>query len=134
MASGTVAVEMAPGPRVLAITVTGRSGSGAHQHEVHARLDPREPAVAAALASWRRAPLSGDALAELGRAASTSAAVDVRDYAVGEDSSEIGGQVGLGPGLGATLGKGLSTARLTAQRSRPVGGVWEQRLDCGLAS
>ncbi len=106
--------------------------SGSHQQEIHARLDPREPAVAAALASWRRAPLSGDALAELGRAASTSAAVDVRDYAVGEDSSEIGGQVGVGPGIGITLGKGLTTTRLTDQRSRPVGGVWERRLDCGL--
>lgn len=132
MASGTIALELAPGPRVLAVTVTGRAGSGSHQQEIHARLDPREPAVAAALASWRRAPLSGDALAELGRAASTSAAVDVRDYAVGEDSSEIGGQVGVGPGIGITLGKGLTTARLTDQRSRPVGGVWERRLDCGL--
>lgn len=128
--SGTIAIELAPGPRIVAVTLTGQQGDGAGAREVHARIDPHDPAVAAALRGWRADPNNPAAIAAIGQAAAATAAVDVREFAVSEDASEYGGQTGAGPSLGVTFGKGISSARLISQRSRPAGGVWERRLEC----
>ncbi|MBO9532155.1 MAG: hypothetical protein J7513_04165 [Solirubrobacteraceae bacterium] len=132
-ASGVVALRLAPGPRVLEVEVTGTVGAGAGAREVHARLDPESAEVAAALAAWRSSPIDAGRLAALGRAASANAALDERRFAVASEQREIGGEIGIGASLGLSSVKGLRTMTLVEQRSRPVGGVWEQRLDCEAA-
>lgn len=133
VAGGTIALRLAPGPRVLAVDITAMVGSGDERRELHARIDPEDPAVAAALHAWRRHPTDPNGLAELGRAAAASAALDERRYAIESSEKDYGGEVGSGPGLGLTVTKGLQTATLLEQRSRPVGGVWERRIDCEIA-
>jgi Flp pilus assembly pilin Flp len=130
---GTVALRLAPGPRVLAVDITATVGSGDARRELHARLDPHDPAVAQALRAWRRRPADAQALTALGQAAAASAAVDERRFVLESSEKDYGGAVGAGPGLGLTVTKGLQTATLVEQRSRPVGGVWERRLDCEVA-
>lgn len=133
VASGTIALRLAPGPRVLAVDVTASVGSGDERRELHARIDPQDPEVAAALRAWRRHPTEPRALSALGRAAALSAAIDERRFAIESSEKEYGGEVGTGPGLGLTITNGLQTATLVEQRSRPVGGVWERRIDCEIA-
>lgn len=133
VASGTVALRMAPGPRVLAVEVTAVAGVGGTRRELHARIDPSIPDVAAALRAWRSDPTSARRLAELGRVAASNAAVDERRFTVDTSEREHGGEVGSGPGLGLKITSGLQTSTLVEQRSRPVGGVWERRLDCEVA-
>lgn len=133
VAGGTVALRLAPGPRVLAIEVTAVAGAGDTRRELHARIDPANPEVAAALRAWRSDPRSARRLADLGRAAAANAALDERRFTVDTNERDYGGEVGAGAGLGLTVTKGLQTATLIEQRSRPVGGDWERRLDCEAA-
>jgi Flp pilus assembly pilin Flp len=127
---GVIALRLAPGPKVTEIEVTATAGAGSGARELHVRLDPAIPEVAAALEAWRRAPADAGRLAELGRAAAGSASVDERRFALSMGDREYGGEVGVGPSLGLTAVKGLKVLTLRSQRSRPAGGVWEQRLDC----
>lgn len=132
---GTIALRLAPGPRVLEVDITAFTEVAGERRELHARIDPRSPGVAEALAAWRRAPADPAMLAALGRAASAGAALDERRYTVDDSEREHGAEVSLGLGLelGATATQGLTTQRLVEQRSRPVGGLWETRLECAAA-
>lgn len=127
---GIVALRLAPGPRILEAEVTGTVGIGDDARELHARLDPAEPDVAAALAALRRTPGDPRRLADLGAASAASAALDERRYAVTADEHEIGAELGIGPSPGLRSTDGTKTMTLTEQRSRPIGGIWERRLDC----
>lgn len=98
--------------------------------EFGARLDLRDPAVAAAWAAFRHDPANPGAIRGLAAALHTRAHVDVRAYSVGSESA--GGALVAGAGLriGGELDRTIDRARLLAAASRPPGGVWEQRADC----
>ncbi len=133
VAGGTIALRLAPGPRVLEMEVTAYAGVGGDRRELHARVDPQIPEVAAALSAWRADPASAERLADLGRAAAAGAAIDERRFRIQTSERDYGGAIGSGAGLGLEATRGLETAELIEQRSRPVGGVWERRLDCEAA-
>jgi hypothetical protein len=98
--------------------------------ELQARLDLRDPVVAAAWEAFRHNPADPRAIRALGAALRTRAHLDVRTYKVSSESD--GGAVGLGLGLrlGGELDHTVDRARLLAAATRPPGGSWEQRWDC----
>lgn len=101
--------------------------------ELGARLDLRDPGVAAAWAGFRHDPADPGAIRALAAALRTRAHVDVRSYALSSESE--GGAVGAGVVLrvGGELDRTIDRARLLAAASRPPGGLWEQRSDCLVA-
>lgn len=134
LTGGTVALHLAPGPKVTEVEITGMVSAGGTRRELHVRIDPSDPDVAAALAAWRSHPTDPQVLQALGRAAAGSAAIDERTYRTAHHDTDHGGTVSAGPiELGASLNQGLRTSELIEQRTRPVGGVWERRLDCEAA-
>ncbi|MFT4036087.1 MAG: hypothetical protein QM679_10995 [Patulibacter sp.] len=129
-ARGTIALHLEPGPRVTEIEITGLTVDGDSGRELHARVDPSSPDVAAALAAWRKHPGDPALLQALGAAAASSAALDERGYVVASEERESGAEVGIGLSLGLTVEQQLRSYQLVEQRTRPVGGLWEERLDC----
>jgi len=98
--------------------------------ELGARLDLRDPDVAAAWAAFRRDPASVDAIRALGAAVRTQAALDLRTYAVSSEADGAAVGVGVGPRVGGEIDHTVDRARLLAAATRPPGGLWEQRSDC----
>ncbi len=100
--------------------------------ELGARLDLRDPRVAAAWAAFRRDPADPGAIRALASEVRTRSHLDVRSYAVSSEAD--GAEVGAGAGLrlGAEAGRVVDRARLLAAATRPPGGLWEQRSDCVL--
>ena len=133
--SGTVALRFGPGPKLLGVEVVVSASTSSRQRELRARLDPSEPAVAAAIAQWRRNPTDAGAVHALGAAAAEYGALDDRTFAL-TDSEQTGGLAGatakVAAGLELTDERAIGL--LEEQRSRPSGGVWETRLDCGTAA
>jgi hypothetical protein len=134
-ASGTVAAGFAlPTGVADAIGVRGSTdaqlATTGRRWELGARIDLRDPGVAAAWAAFRHNPASPDAIGALGAQLRTGARLDIRSYAVSSESD--GGGVGLAAGLrvGGELDRTTDRARLLAAVTRPPGGLWERRTDC----
>ncbi len=130
--SGTISIRFGPGPRVLGVEVVVSASTASRQRELRMRLDPSEPAVASAIDRWRRDPTDADAVRSLGAAAAQYAALDDRTFALADDK-DVQSLSGNTPGgsFGVDLTNERSLALLEEQRSRPSGGLWETRLDCG---
>jgi hypothetical protein len=98
--------------------------------ELGARVNLRDPDVAAAWKAFRHDPTSGDAIRALGTVLRDRAQLDVRSYAMRGDST--GGSVGVAVGLklGAELGHNVDRAQLLTASTRPPDGLWERRFDC----
>jgi hypothetical protein len=114
------------GGRVSAMSVDGRG----RRFEFAARLDLRDPLVAAAWRRFREDPTAGDAIRALGEAVRDRAHLDVRTYRTSSTSSGAYGGIGQVVQAGAEYEHTVEDSRLVAASSRPVGGLWEQRLDC----
>lgn len=119
----------------LAVTRALRAGgsSGAlkgRRWEANARLDLRDPLVAAVWAQFRDDPASTAAIGALGAAIRDRAALDVRTY--GTAGTSGGGSAGLSAGfrVGGEYEHTDDRAELLAASSRPSGGLWEPRIDC----
>jgi hypothetical protein len=133
-ASGTLAagaalppaLSRAFGGRVDAISADGRG----RRFELAARLNLRDPLVAAAWARFRDDPGSGVAIRGLGEAIRDRAHLDLRTYRTNSTSS--GASVGIGQvvQVGGEVEHTVEHSRLLSAASRPAGGLWEQRLDC----
>ena len=98
--------------------------------ELAARLDLRDPDVAAAWAAFRRDPTDRAAIARSRERLRTHAHLDVRSYAFSSESSGVAGGVSVGVRLGGEYEHARDRARLLAAASRPPVGLWEQRADC----
>ncbi len=98
--------------------------------ELAARVDLRDPDVAAAWAAFRHHPTDRAAIDALGERLRTHAHVDVRSYAFSSQSSGVAGGVSFGVKLGGEYEHARDRARLLAAASRPPFGLWEQRVDC----
>lgn len=129
--SGMVALRFGPGPALLGLEVVVSASTATAQRELRARLDPSDPAVAAAVQHWRRKPASADAMRALGEAAAGAAALDDRTFSLA-DHKRSSGLASLPPlrELGAAITSERAIGLLEEQRSRPGHGVWEMRLDC----
>lgn len=99
--------------------------------ELDARVDLDDPAVGAAWAAFRRSPGSVAAVGALGARLRERARVDVRSYGTSESRSGFGGRAALGAGLGFETERSAQSSRLLSASSRPPGGAWEPRTDCG---
>ncbi len=133
-ASGEVAAGAAL-PTGLAGPLGVRGGGAAQlalkgrRWEVGARVDLRDPAVAAAWAAFRHDPTSADAIGALG-AQLRRAHLDVRTYAVSSESDGAGAGIAAGLRLAGEIDHTTDRARLLAAATRPPGGLWERRTDC----
>ncbi len=109
----------------------GMPGSlGGRRWELGARLDLRDPVVAAAWARFRDDPTSGDAIRALGAAIRDLAALDVRTYRTSSTSGGVAAGIAGGVRLGAEYEHTDDRSELIAASSRPSGGLWEPRIDC----
>jgi hypothetical protein len=105
------------------------SASG-RRWQLDARVDPRDPGVAAAWHAFRRAPASPAAIRRLGEQLRDRAVLDMRSYRL--DSSVEGVDVGaaLGLKLGGELEHAIDVSTLLTAATRPPFGLWEARVDC----
>jgi hypothetical protein len=106
------------------LNLTGR------RWDVAARLDLRDPEVAAAWAAFRHDPTSVAAIRALAEQLRTRAILDVRSYAVSTESDGVAAGLGAGPRFGGEIDHTTDRARLLAAATRPPGGLWERRADC----
>ncbi len=106
---------------------------GGRRWELGARVDLRDPEVAAAWHAFRRDPTSSDAIRALGARLREGSHLDMRSYAISSESD--GAAAGLGAGLrvGGEIDHTIDRARLLAAATRPPGGLWERRTDCLVA-
>jgi Flp pilus assembly pilin Flp len=106
------------------LNLTGR------RWDLGARVDLRDPEVAAAWAAFRHDPTSASAIRALAAQLRTRASLDVRRYAVSTDSDGAAAGLGAGPRVGGEIDHTTDRARLLAAATRPPGGLWERRTDC----
>lgn len=134
-ASGTLAAGAALPPALAGplglgaaddatVALTGR------RWELAARVDLRDPEVAAAWAAFRHDSRNPAAIRALGTLLRSEAYLDVRSYAVHNESGGVAAAVGLGLELGGELDRMTDRAQLLSAATRPPGGLWEQRTDC----
>lgn len=111
------------------VTALNTAGGG-RRWELAARLDLRDPLVAAAWRRFASGPADGDAIRLLGTAVRDQSHLDVRAYRTASTSRGAAAGVAVGVRVGGEFDHTIEHSRLLAARSRPAGGLWEQRLDC----
>ncbi|MDP9399616.1 MAG: hypothetical protein M3P39_01385 [Actinomycetota bacterium] len=120
-------------PPLLAarLGTTPERGGTRRRWELDARAPLSDPAVADALAVWRRAPGDVTAARALGAALAERAALDARVYDVRRSEEGTAAGVSVGPhGVGVSVRRVRERAVLVTAASRPAGGLWEPRRDC----
>jgi hypothetical protein len=123
-------LSRALGGRVSAMSADARG----RRFEVAARLDLRDPLVAAAWEDFRDHPGSGRAIRVLGETIAERAHFDVRTYRTKSTSSGVSAGIGQVVQLGGEYEHLIEDSRLVAASSRPSGGLWERRFDCVVAA
>lgn len=98
--------------------------------EYSARVDLRDPDIAAAWTAFRHDPTSSAAIRALGDRLRDRAHTDVRGYAVRSRSDGGALSLALGLKLGGELRHTVDRSKLLSAATRPPGGLWEPRLDC----
>jgi hypothetical protein len=106
------------------VAMTGR------RWELGARVDLRDPDVAAAWAAFRHDPENPAAIRALGALLRSEAYLDVRSYAVRSESGGVAAGLALGLELGGEFEHTTDRSRLLSAATRPPGGLWEPRMDC----
>jgi hypothetical protein len=132
--TGTLAAGAAlPFPLLRALRGGAGGSSGAlkgRRWEVNARLDLRDPLVAAAWKRFRDDPAGGAAIGALGAAIRDHAALDVRTYRTSGTSGGANAGIAEGVVLRGEYEHSDDRSELLAASSRPSGGLWEPRIDC----
>lgn len=133
----SAAVTLAAGaalPPSLARPLGGASRlsvqGGGRRVELAARLDLRDPLVAAAWRRFRDDPAGGEAIGALGVAIRDRSQLDVRAYRTEVTSDGAAAGIADVVQVGGEFEHTVEGSRLLAARSRPAGGLWEERLDC----
>jgi hypothetical protein len=116
-------LEQAAG-RGTALNAAGR------RWELGARVDLRDPHVAAAWTAFRREPASPAAIRGLGEQLRDRAVMDVRTYRLDSSSDGVAVAAALGLRVGGELEHTIDRSRLLAAATRPPFGMWEARGDC----
>jgi hypothetical protein len=116
-------LEQAPVPGA-ALSASGR------RWELDARVNPRDPGVAAAWRAFRRAPASTAAIRRLGEQLRDRAVLDVRSYRLDSSSEGVALAGALGLRFGGELEHATDRSKLLTAARRPPFGLWEARADC----
>lgn len=130
LAAGTALPPALAGPLGIGaaddaiIALTGR------RWELGARVDLRDPEVAAAWDAFRHDPGNPAAIRALGALLRTEAYLDVRSYAVRSEYAGVAAGLALGLKVGGELDRTTDRSRLLSAATRPPGGLWERRIDC----
>ncbi|HVF78923.1 MAG TPA: hypothetical protein VNA28_11545 [Solirubrobacteraceae bacterium] len=114
------------GGRVNALSAEG----GGRRFEFGARLDLRDPHVAAAWERFRDDPAGEEAIRGLGEAIRDRAHLDLRTYRTSSTSSGASAGIAQLVQAGGEYDHTVENARLRSAVSRPAGGLWEKRSDC----
>jgi hypothetical protein len=133
-ASGTLAAGAALLPSLTGPRESSAAGTsadlGGRRWELGARVDLRDPGVAAAWAAFRRDPTNPAGVRALAAQLRERAHLDVRSYALRSDFDGVAGGIALGLKVGGELDRTRDRSRLLTAATRPPGGLWEQRIDC----
>jgi len=129
LAAGEMLLPALTGPRGMAAQAFA-ADIRARRWELGARVDLRDPDVAAAWTAFRRDASNPAAIGALAARLRERAHLDVRSYALRSDSSGVAGGVAFGLKLGGELERARDHTRLLTAATRPPGGLWEQRIDC----
>lgn len=134
--TATLVTDGALRPRELVLQGSVADRKGSRRRDVQLRVDLTRPQVAAGISGVLRGLVSAD----VGRARSTAVAlgrwaadegwIDQREYATESDPEGFDGEIALGLKLGVRDTRTHSAERLVDARSRPPGGLWEDRTDC----
>lgn len=134
LAAGTVAAGAALPPLLARASrgsaTTAAKGAGGRRWELTARLDLRDPVVAAAWRRYRRDPGGEAAIGGLAAALRERASLDVRMYRTSSVTSGASAGIGEILQLSGGVDRTVDRSRLLAAASRPSDGVWERRWDC----
>ncbi|HEV7808286.1 MAG TPA: hypothetical protein VGO80_20935 [Solirubrobacteraceae bacterium] len=128
LAAGAALLPSLTGPRGVAMAQAGDMGG--RRWELGARVDLRDPGVAAAWAAFRRDPTNPAAVRALAAQLRERAHLDVRSYAMRSDFDGVAAGIALGLRAGGELDRTRERSRLLTAATRPPGGLWEQRIDC----
>lgn len=133
-ASGTLAAGPALMPSVAGSRESAAVGTTAdmdgRRWELGARVDLRDRAVAAGWAAFRRDPTNPAAVRALAVQLRERAHLDMRSYALRSDYDGITAGIAYGLKAGGEFDRTHDRTRLLTARTRPPGGLWEQRIDC----
>jgi hypothetical protein len=134
-ASGSVAAgELLPSALARPLERAGGRGAASstagRRWELGARVDLRDPEVAAAWRAFRRAPAGLAAIRRLGEQLRDRAVTEVRSYRVDSSSDGVSAAAAVGLRVGGELERTIDRSRLLAAATRPPFGLWEARVDC----
>jgi hypothetical protein len=123
-------------PRELVLMGSLADRHGSRRRDVQLRVDLTRPQVAAGLSGILRDLVSTDVgraratAVALGRWAAEEGWIDQREFATETDTDGYDDEIALGAKLGVRDTRTRSSERLVDARSRPPGGLWEDRTDC----
>lgn len=134
--AATVVLDRAGRPVELRLLGRRARADGERRHDVQLRVDLTRPAAGAGLRAMLAGLAAGDgrrareAAAALGRWAVDEGWVDEREYRTGTATDGVDTELALGLKLGVTDQDTHATERLVSARTRPPGGLSEDRTDC----
>lgn len=136
LASGTVAAgarlsKALTAPLALSDSEKTPANIVGRRWEFGARVDLTDPEVAAAWKRFRGSPTSLATIRGLGYALHEHAFLDLRTYRARSATSGTSVSLAIGWKIGAETDHSIERFDLLAASSRPPGGLWEPRLDCG---
>jgi hypothetical protein len=108
----------------------GDSDTGGRRWELGARIDLRDPEVAAAWDAFRHDASDPAAIRALVARIRERAHLDVRSYAQRSESDGVAAGIALALKAGGEVDYTRDRSRLLTAATRPPGGLWEQRIDC----
>jgi Flp pilus assembly pilin Flp len=134
--SATLVTDRDLRPRELRLVGTLVTRDGARRRDVQVRVDLTRAEVGQGVAGILRGLASADAgrarsaAVALGRWAADEGWVDQREYGAASTTEGLDVELALGAGLGIRDQDTHRTERLLSARTRPPGGLWEDRTDC----
>lgn len=132
----TVVADARLRPRELRLVGTLTDRDGSRRRDVQVRVDLTRPEIGQGLRNvvqglgFRDVARTRAAAADLGRWAADEGWVDQREYAVERETSGPDVELALGARLGFRDRDTHRSERLLRARTKPPGGVWEDRTDC----
>lgn len=123
-------------PRELRLVGSLTTREGTRRRDVQLRVDLTRPEVGRGVGAVLRNRAHGDAdrtreaAVRLGRWAADEGWVDQREYRVASGTEGPDLEIALGVKLGFRNQRSHSSERLVDARTKPPGGLWEDRADC----